>query len=66
MVLKPLGGEISRREMVELALNNALPNVDDLPARSEYDITQSQLDAELSDIARTFGPSSAASPLLCR
>lgn len=54
MVLQKVGGgEMSEREIVELALNNPLPNVDDLPSRSEYDITQSQLDSQLSDIATT-------------
>lgn len=54
MTLKKLGGgELSRREIVELAVNNALPNIDDLPARSEYEITQNQVESELADIAET-------------
>ena len=44
-------GSMSTRELVEMAINNALPNIDDLPARSEYDITQSQLESELDAIA---------------
>jgi hypothetical protein len=53
MTLKPLGGDASTRELVELAINNALPNIDDLPARSEFDITQPQLETELDNIAAT-------------
>jgi hypothetical protein len=53
MTLKPIGGQPTPRELVELAINNALPNIDDLPARSEFDITQPQLETELNDIAAT-------------
>jgi hypothetical protein len=53
MTLTPIGGQPTPRELVELAINNPLPNIDDLPPRSEFDITQTQLETELDDIAAT-------------
>jgi hypothetical protein len=53
MTLTPIGGQPTPRELVELAINNPLPNIDDLPPRSEFDITQPQLETELDDIAAT-------------
>jgi galactitol-specific phosphotransferase system IIB component len=53
MTLTPIGGQPTPRELVELAINNPLPNIDDLPPRSEFDISQSRLETELDDVAST-------------
>lgn len=46
-------GSQSARQTVEEAINNALPNVDDLPARSEFDITETEAQQAISSILST-------------